>query len=96
MSSSSDSSLSASQIDYPSSPETREPRLRFIDANLVTLLDGLGLRDRDSVRLICAVLTALKYDLDKVVVSRSTIRRMRTENRAKTASLIKEKFEVCY
>lgn len=67
--------------------------IKFINANLVTILDGLALTDRQSVRVICAVVLALGYDLSKLVISRTTIQRIRSENREKTASLIKSSFE---
>lgn len=98
---SSSSSLSASQLSHDSSPyqsdseekKPKEPMIKFINANLVTILDGLSLTDRQSVRVICAVVLALGYDLSKLVISRTTIRRIRSDNREKTASLIKGSFE---
>lgn len=66
----------------------------FIDGDLVTKLDALGLSDYQAVRVISAVAQALGFSIDDLVLSRSTIRRVRKENREKVAKQIKETFTV--
>lgn len=96
-----ESSLSASQLgqssdEYASSNEkyTAKPKIRFIDTHLLTTLDALALTDRQAVRLISSVAEALKFNLEDLVLSRSSIRRARMKNRKSIADRVKHDFEV--
>lgn len=72
----------------------KTPKKRFIDGQLVTKLDALGLSSYQSVRVISEVAQALGHLLDDLVVSRRTIERVRSENRKKIAAKIKSDFSV--
>lgn len=67
---------------------------RFINSHLVSTLDATGVSDRQAVRIISAVVQALEYKLNDLVISRSTIRRIRIANREKIAQNMKKSFEV--
>lgn len=67
---------------------------RFINQHLVETLDGTGVSDRQGVRIITAVVQALDFKLNELVISRSTLRRKRIENRVQTAETIKKTFKV--
>lgn len=72
----------------------KKKKRRFINEHLVDTLDGTGVSDRQGVRIITAVVQALDFKLDELVISRSTLRRKRIENREKTAQTIKNTFKV--
>lgn len=72
----------------------KKKRKRFITSHLVNTLDGTGVSDRQAVRIISAVVQALDFKLDELVISRSTIRRIRIKNRENTAKIMMEKIEV--
>lgn len=67
---------------------------RFIDGQLVTKLDALGLSDRQSVRVISDVAQALGHSLNSLAVSRTTIRRARKKYRIENGIKIKDTFTV--
>lgn len=73
---------------------TKKKKNRFINEHVVTTLDGIGLTDRQAVRIISAVAQALGFDLDELVISRQTIRRIRIKNRETIAKRVKEQFKV--
>lgn len=61
---------------------------------MVSTLDAVAISDRQAVRIISAVVQALGFKLKDLVISRSTIQRIRTKNREKQAKIIKETFKV--
>lgn len=60
----------------------------------MSTLDAMGISDRQAVRIISAVVQALGFKLIDLVISRSTIQRLRIVNRESTAQIVKENFEV--
>lgn len=73
--------MSDADKSYRERKRVKRNRKRFIDGKLVSILDAMGLTDRQSVRVICAVAQALGHSLDDLVVSRRTIERARKRNR---------------
>lgn len=66
----------------------------FLSDHISATLDGIGMTDRQGMRLISAVVQALGFRLQELVLSRTTIRRRRIEYREKTATTIKNQFKV--
>lgn len=73
---------------------TKKKKRRFINEHLVATLDATDTSDRRAVRIITATVQALEINLKEVVVSRTSIQRIRKANRQKTAETIKETFKV--
>lgn len=61
---------------------------------MVITIDGIGLTDRQAIRMVSSVVQALGFDLMEMVVSYSTIRRERAKYRALIAERLKGVFEV--
>lgn len=74
----------------------KKPKKRFIDQRLVAALDARSISDNDAVHIISAVAQALGHSLSDLVISRSTIKRIRNDNRFKTSVAVKANFEVCF
>lgn len=80
--------------DYVGRKRRTSPKTNFLDGNLITKLDAVGLSDYQSVRVIAEVAQALGHSLGDLVLSRRTIQRARAENRRKIAEQIKDTFSV--
>lgn len=59
-------------------------------------IDGIGLTERQAMRLISAVVQALGFRLGQVILSRFTLRRRRIEYRKRTATEIKNEYKVVF
>lgn len=80
--------------EYVEKKRRKTKKVHILDGDLVTKLDALGLSDYQAVRVISEVCQALGQSLDDIVLSYSTIRRARKENRMKNAEKIKNNFSV--
>lgn len=76
-------------------PDTRKTfkRKDFISEKLVATLDRCHLSIRSAVFVIEATIEALGYNTDEFPISKSTIQRLRTEQRKKRAESIKVNFQ---
>lgn len=66
----------------------------FLNDHISSTLDGIGLTDRQAMRIISAVMQSVGFRLEELVLSRTTIRRKRIEYREKAATAIKNQFKV--
>lgn len=64
----------------------------FINDRLVAALDACKLSDPDAMHVITATAIALGFDPNNLVLSRSTLKRYRSENRKKQTSIQKNRF----
>lgn len=66
----------------------------FLNDHILATVDGIGMTDRQAMRLISAVVQSLGFRLENLVLSRSTIRRKHIDYREKNAKIIKNQFKV--
>lgn len=76
------------------SQATKQNKIKFINSRLVSALDSCEISDRRAVHLLIATADALGHDVANLVISRSTIRRVRKENREQIAQRTKEDISV--
>lgn len=68
--------------------------VKFLNERIVSCLDYNRISDRRAVHLLAATAEGLGHDVSNLVLSRTTIQRIRTENRKKIADFVKENFHV--
>lgn len=90
-----DGTWEVSGCENESSPdETATKKVQFIDSRLLSTLDAQQISDRKAVRVIIAAARALGHDVNNLVINRTTLRRLRKENREKVARAVKEDIRV--
>lgn len=81
--------------EYRSQYERPEKKkIHFITSHFVSVLDIIGLSDRQAMRVFSEVAKALGHDINDLVLSRRTIQRARATNRQESAKRIIDTFEV--
>lgn len=83
---------STSQETGPSDPKIRKIYGNIITTKIVAVLDKCKVSDRDAVHLIAAIAEALELDLNRLSISRSTVRRCRQQLREERAENMKKLF----
>lgn len=93
-------------VDFFSSPSLNEPgpsthvrstkraQREVVTPKLVVTLDKCKVSDRDAVRLIAATAEALQYDLDSLIINRTSIQRCRKRMRAERAEKLRSDFNI--
>lgn len=66
----------------------------FINERIVSALDKCMISDRNAMHLLGATAEALGHDVSKLVLNRTSIRKIRTANRKTIADFVKENFHV--
>lgn len=74
----------------------KDPQYRLLNSHVVETIDAIGISDRQAMRLLSAAAQALGHKLEDLVISASTIRRVRAENRKKSHEAMKLNFEVFF
>lgn len=72
----------------------RKKKIDFIDERVVAALDACGISDPKAMHIISAVAIALGFDLNDLIISRSTLSRHRKKERKDLAAKIKDNFKV--
>lgn len=82
--------------DLPPQPaiKKKKKKIDFIDERVVAALDACGISDPKAMHIISAVAIALGFDLNDLIISRSTLGRHRKKERKDIAAKIKENFKV--
>lgn len=76
-----------------SNPDNPVKKLDFINENIVTTCDGVGLTSWQAIKIISAVAQGLGHDLNKLKISHSTLYRRRKKSRKQIAKRIKDRFK---
>ena len=97
-SSSSSSDGSKEDFEIPSTSKCSENttgKREILTSDVSLALDRTNISDRQACFVLSATAAALDCDIDKLSLSRSTIRRRRISTREKIANSIKESFDPC-
>lgn len=81
---------------YEPLPEQLNKKKDFINERIVAALDVAKVSDYKSLHIIASVAEALGHSLNDLVVSRTTLNRIRKQIRKKTALKIKQNLEVLH
>lgn len=81
-----------SEVNTPTS--IKQKRTKIISPDLVAALDRTKTSDRNAVMVVASTATSLGFDVNDVVISRSTLQRERKVLRKKIAEDIKQSFSV--
>ncbi|XP_076283045.1 uncharacterized protein LOC143210244 isoform X1 [Lasioglossum baleicum] len=76
----------------PSKPKRKRGSKQVITLKLMSTLDACKVSDRDAARIIVAISQALGHDINDLTISRSSIRRYRTELRKKHSQMLRAAF----
>lgn len=69
-------------------------KTNFITSRLVSALDRCKITDRFAIHIIAATAEALGHSVNDLIISRSTIQRIREANRAQISTEVKENLKV--
>ncbi|XP_076298485.1 uncharacterized protein LOC143217788 [Lasioglossum baleicum] len=76
----------------PSKPKRKRGSKQVITLKLMSTLDACKVSDCDAARIIVAISQALGHDINDLTISRSSIRRYRTELRKKHSQMLRAAF----
>lgn len=76
-----------------SKPKKRRGRREIMTAKLVAVFDRCKVSDRDAVHILIAAAEAFEFDIESLVINRSSIRRHREHSRKEAAETLKKLFK---
>lgn len=79
---------------YPGISGISRGKTNFFTPRLLSTLDKWKITDGAAVHILSATADALGYDIEDLILNRSSIRRMRQKHRATTAQNIAANFDV--
>lgn len=82
-------------VDEPQpSTSTSNTKIDFINQRIASALDKCKMTDRNAIHLLIAVAEALGHNVNDLIINRTTLRRLRQENRETVALNVKENYKL--